>query len=275
VNGAGVLDSRIETCIAQRGLVPTIVAVDFSEKGGFVNTLRKINAASVREVRGARDKLAGTASSSPRPTGVIETIPTTVAGAPPTTAAPGASAAPPVPPGSEITTITGGDPAVFCPAVPTALHTILAWAEAALGEGPSDAGLADFAYGPVLSRVMDAYVASAPLEVAAKAEPLHARATAAAAALANLGVKPAEIQQLADQAAALLASPDSPDGVTIEETVLPKLEQSVPADRLRAAALVFSAGQPDPSTVLDLGNVSDRAARTPGWEACPDVVARI
>jgi hypothetical protein len=122
---------------------------------------------------------------------------------------------------------------------------------------------------------MDAYVASAPLEVAAKAEPLHARATAAAAALANLGVKPAEIQQLADQAAALLASPDSPDGVTIEETVLPKLEQSVPADRLRAAALVFSAGQPDPSTVLDLGNVSDRAARTPGWEACPDVVARI
>jgi hypothetical protein len=275
VNAAGVLDSRIETCIAQRGLVPTIVAVDFSEKGGFVNTLRKINAASVREVRGAREKLAGTASSSPRPTGVIETVPTTVPGAPPTTAAPDATTAPPVPPGSEITSLTGGDPAVFCPAVVPSLRTILAWAETILGEGPSDAGLADFAYAPVLSRVMDAWVASAPDELAAKAEPLHARAKAAAAALTNLGVKPAELQQLADQAAALLASPDSPDGVTVALDVLPKLEELVPEDRLRAAGLVFTAGQPDPSTVLDLGTVSDNTAQDPRWSNCLNVVARI
>jgi hypothetical protein len=55
---------------------------------------------------------------------------------------------------------------------------------------------------------------------------------------------------------------------------VPTLEQFVPADRLRAAALVFTAGQPDPSTVLDLGYVTDSAAQAAGFN-CPDVVGRI
>ncbi|HKA04719.1 MAG TPA: hypothetical protein VKD67_10325, partial [Acidimicrobiales bacterium] len=38
VNSGPTLSQRIQTCIAERGLVPTIVAVDFSEKGDFVKT---------------------------------------------------------------------------------------------------------------------------------------------------------------------------------------------------------------------------------------------
>jgi hypothetical protein len=273
VNAAGVLDRRIERCIAQRGLVPTIVAVDFSEKGGVVDTLRSINDASVREVRAAREELAGVASSSPPRTGVIITAPTTVPGAPPTSPPVDTTAAP-VPPESQIASLTGGDATLFCPTLEPMLRAVLAWAETILGEGPTDAGITDFAYAPVLARVVDAYVAHAPDELAARAEPLDTRVKAAVAALTNLGVDPAKQQKLADEAAALLAAPESPDGVTVQAALVPTLGQFVPTDRLRAAALVFAAGQPDPSTVLDLGYVSDSAAQASGFP-CLDIVARI
>jgi hypothetical protein len=274
VNAAAALSQRIEACIAERGLVPTIVAVDFSEKGGLVKTLHKINAASLREARAARERLSGSGPSTTRVTAVIITSPTTVPGAPPTSAA-APPAAPPVAEASLIPSLTGGDPARFCPILPTAVRAILAWAEAVIDESPADAGVTDFAYAPLLDRVLKTYLDSAPEEVAARAKPLAARVRAADAAVTSLGVSQAAQQKLADQAEALLAAPESPDGVTVQARLIASLQQVVPADRLRSAAVVFTANQPDPATVLDLGYVSDQVAATSSFKCPNSVIARI
>ena len=266
VNNTKALEQRIETCIAQRALLPTIVAVDFVEKGNLVSTLRDINAAKVREVNKARNRALPPKAS-------ISVGPPPAAGkASPT---PKTRPMPTVPPGTTITTLTGGNPDRFCAILPTAVREIVAWAQAILGAPPRDAGVTDLVYAPALARDLGEYADAAPIEVAERVRPLLARADAAIAALHNLGLNDAAVQRLADAATTALRAPGNPDGVTVANQLESTLTEQVPKARVDSTAVVFTAGQKDPATLLDLGYVPSTVAQAAGYGGCPDVIAQI
>jgi hypothetical protein len=267
VNSAEALRDRIERCIAQRGLLPNIVAVNFSEKGSLVSTLRSINRAQLGRERRRRgtDAAAGargggaptTAPTSPAPAPLISTTPTGD-----------------VPQSTVVTTLTGGDPQRFCPTLqPTARH-VVAWAETILSDDTDTAGLTDLAYGPLLTRTLSTYVDAAPVELADLARPILSRAQAALETLRVLGLDDAAIARLADEATRSLEGAGTPDGITTAAKLVAELERSVPRERLTNAALVFESGQPDPATVLDLGYVSNGVGQAAGFD-CATITATI
>jgi hypothetical protein len=182
---------------------------------------------------------------------------------------------PTVPPNTVIKSLTGGDPDALCAILPRAVREIVAWAQAVLGADPGDAGIADLVYAPILTRDIGSYVGSAPIEVAERARPLLKRAQAATNTLRHLGISDAAIQRLASDADARLGAADSPDGVTIAEQLRASLKGQVRQARLINTAIVFSAGQPDPATLLNLGYVSPDLAQAAGYGNCPEVVATI
>jgi hypothetical protein len=173
-----------------------------------------------------------------------------------------------------ITSLTGGDPTRLCATLSPTLRVIVAWAESVLGDPPSDAGITDMVYGPLLVREIGAYVDAAPIELAERAAPLLARAKAAVAQLHVLGLNAPAVQQLADQAQARLQGSGQPDGATVRDELANTLQTKVPEARLRNAAVVFTASQPDPATVLDLGYVSPSVTQAAGFN-CPDIVATL
>jgi hypothetical protein len=265
VNGRDVVEKRIQQCIGERGRLPNVVAVDFAERGGLAAVLKGINGASLREVRRAKPSVGGslaTTTTVPRPT------PTVLIGD-----AANASA-PPIPDGTVITHLTGGDPDAFCAAIPPAVRAVVAWAETILGDGPAQAGITDLVYGPVLVQDLGPYVRAAPVELAQRMQPLLARGQAAVVALKALGVSDTDVAKLAALATADLGPVDAPDGVTVRAQLVEEIEKRVDADRLEQAAIVFGAGQPDPATQLDLGSVSDQAAQASGFN-CPSITITI
>ncbi len=263
VNTSKALEQRIQTCIAQRGVLPNIVAVDFSERGNLVSTLRAINLAKVREVRKA--------DHPKTPPGQEAGPPPVATPAPEITVGP----LPAVPPGTTITSLTGGNPAQFCVILPTAAREVVAWAETVLGDAPGDAGVTDLAYGPVLARDLGIYVDNAPIEVAERARPLLGVAQAAVTTLKNLGFRDDMIGSLADQAAAALTAPGNPDGITARAALVARLSEAISPSRLAAAGVVFAAGQPDPATVLDLGFVPSTLTQGSAFSSCPAVLASL
>jgi hypothetical protein len=264
VNSAADLRDRIEKCIAQRGLLPNIVAVNFSEKGSLVSTLRAINTAQLAHVhKRAGDAAAG--AGAPTPT------PTTTAPRPVITT--GASTVPP-PKSTVVTTLTGGDPQRLCPTVPVMLRHVVAWAQDILGQDRADAGVTDLLYGPLLTRSVGAYVDVAPVELADLARPLLVRAQAAVSSLRVLGLDDAAIEALADEASSALEGQGTPDGITTATRLRAHLERSVRPERLDSTALVFETGQPDPATVLDLGYVPSGVGPAAGFD-CPSISASI
>jgi len=255
VNSNDVLRRRISTCVAQRGVLPTVVAVNFSEKGNLISTVRAINRAKLHQVR--------TVSRRPSDTG-----PAPVA-TPRITITVGPS--PTVPAPDTLTSLTGGTPDRFCAALPAAVDAVVAWANTILGEGPPDNGLTDLAYGPVLVRELTAYVDAAPIELGERARPLLSRAQSAVAALRDLGYSDAAIGHLADEAATVLSATGT-DPVEAKSTLVAILREQLSADRLDNAAIVFGAGQPDPATLLDLGYVPDALSEAAGFR-CSAVLA--
>lgn len=256
-NSSAVLRTRIENCIAQRGIAPNVVAVDFAERGGLVSTVNAINKAALHEAHARRR-----AKKHPERVGVDRTpravITTTNVGE--------------LPPPSEptaLTQLTGGDPLRFCPTLPTALRTIASWAEATLGGSPGDAGIADLVYGPLLVRELRPYVNTAPNELAARARPILGRAESAVGTLRTLGLDDPEIKELANSVARALAAPEQLDGATVSALLASKLAKQVPADRVRDVAVVFTSGQPDPATLLDLGYVPPEVGASSGFECAP------
>jgi hypothetical protein len=165
--------------------------------------------------------------------------------------------------------LTGGSPEKFCPALPVAVRAITAWAEAVLGDEPAEVGVTDFAYAPVLQRDVGAYVDAAPNEVAQRANPILARARDGVAALRALGLKDADIKRLADLGGERLGAEDSPDGVTVRADLVKVLEERVAPERLRESAVVFSSGQSDPASLLDLGFVPTDVAHAAGLDCVP------
>lgn len=264
VNSGATLTKRIETCIAQRGALPNVVAVNFSERGALVSTLRKINRATLTKVHEAKARGNGPGSTSPAP-GTSNPVP-------PPEIAVGTVA--PVPDATPIATLTGGDPQRFCATIEPAVRAVVAWAQTILGDSPASAGVTDLLYAPVLTRTLGPYVETGPVELARRATPILQRAQAAEDALRVLGVSDADMARLADQASAELGSSVTPDGIAVAAHLRTTLERTVPADRLEASAAVFEAGQPDPATQLDLGYVAPSVGQASGF-ACTAVTGSL
>ena len=258
-NDAKVLRARLEQCATQRNRVPNVVAVDFAERAKI--------AATVRDVASAlRQRVHGTPSTPP-----VSASPTTTAPPPPTTTPVTVPPADPLPDVTQIPSLTGGDPTQFCTALTNVAPVLTAWAYAEFSGTEVEQGAADLVYGPALARLMTAYVAPAPIEVATLAKPLLARANAAVDTLRQLGLDDDAITALAEQAIQATAVADSPDGVTLQASLTSGLTKQVDEAQFTAAATAFRAAQGDPSTVTDLGYVSDEVAAASGFDICPSV----
>ena len=225
-NDPKLLKSRLEECAAERGRMPNVVAVDFSVRGKI--------AATVRDVASAlRDRARGTPDTTPT------TEPPTTTTTPPPSTLPPAEPAPALPNVTTVTTLTGGDPTQLCTALVNMAPVLSAWAYAEFSATEQQQGEADLVYGPALVRLVTAYEASAPVELATLAKPLLDRATAAVAVLRQLGLDDAAIAALADQAIAATATADGPDGVTLQATLAAVVAGKVGADPLATASTLL------------------------------------
>jgi hypothetical protein len=82
-------------------------------------------------------------------------------------------------------------------------------------------------------------------------------------------LKDADINRLADLGGERLGAEDSPDGVTVRADLVKVLEERVAPERLRESAVVFSSGQSDPASLLDLGFVPTDVAHAAGFDCAP------
>ena len=250
VNSRAVLDKRIEQCLKERGLVPNILQVQFAERGDLISTVQSLNDNRLKEER-TKAAEAGIPAEPP-----------------PDTTAPGSPDVGPVTPLPEptvITTLTGGNPAAFCRVLPSAKLSVTAWAVAILQGQPSDAGLSDLAYAPLLTQDLGAYMKVAPQELQAQAQPILDRATDAVASLRALGLKDRDIKKLASSASDLLLGPDKPDGTTVRDKLVKRLEKKIDAPRLEQAATDFGNAHGDPTAIMNLGSVSPEVGIAAGY----------
>ncbi len=127
---------------------------------------------------------------------------------------------------------------------------------AVIQDDPSEAGLADLAYGPALADSLGPYLASAPQELVAKAQPIADRAKAAVDQLRALGLKDRDIKRLAKAAPDALLGPDSPDGTAVRDRLVEQLAKKIDPDQLHQAGADFLGAQGDPTPLMDLGVVS-------------------
>jgi hypothetical protein len=256
-NHREVLEERMERCIRERGLFPTIVAVDFASRGDLVDTAGE-HAQQLRSLLGG----AGAPSGSS----------TTVAGTATTTTASPAATAPPVESGppltaTPITKLTGGDPTGFCAVLPDTRRTIYAWALGASTEPDDAAGQHDLAFGPLLARQLPALIASAPTELAERAQPVLDRAEAAVAALEALGVDEEAAAELAEQTDQALDAVTGLDTTAVEQEVLAAASEAVGGDRFPSGAAQFAAANPQTPDLFDLGEVPESVGVPAGY-AC-------
>ena len=176
-NSHAVLEKRVEQCLRERGLSPNIIAVDFAERGDLLTETQELNDEQLKE---QRTKAQEAQIPAPPP--------------PEAGATPDVGAVTPLPEPQLVTTLTGGDPARFCRVIPAARLSITGWAVAVIQDDPSEAGLADLAYAPALVDDLGPYLATAPQELVAKAQPIADRAKAAVDQLRALGLKNARHQ---------------------------------------------------------------------------------
>lgn len=256
VNSAEFLESRIRRCLDERGLLPNVVAVDFSEHGDVRSTARRIN----------QGKLGEEPERDPDLHGLPAPTTTSVPSQPPVTEAAPPSPGPELAPHPVLSTLTGGDPVAFCARLPTAYDIVASWAIATIAARPGEAGLADLAYGAAGSRALDGLLPTAPEEIARQTLPIHQRARAAVQALRDLGVDDATIASLADIIAARAPDPANDDPFSIQTDVLGRLRAVVGDEKLTAAGQSFAAAHPV-SGVFYLGEVPDDVARASGY-AC-------
>jgi hypothetical protein len=239
VNSRAVLEKRIQQCLRQRGLVPNILQVQFAERGDLMSVVQSLNDNRLKEERRKAQEAKIPDTAPPEEGAAPDTGPVT-----------------PLPEPTPITTLTGGDPVKFCQVFRNATLPITAWAVAVIQDDPSQAGLADLAYGPALANSLGPYLASAPQELAAKAQPIADRAKAAVDNLRALGLKDRDIKALAKAAPDALLGPDSPDGSAVRDRLVKQIEKKVNPDQLRQASADFLAAQGDPTPLMDLGTVS-------------------
>jgi len=254
VNSRAELTKRLRQCIAQRGHMPNVIAVDFSAQGDLVGTVKAVNAELLSEYRQLRG------IKPPPPTG-----PTTSTTAPPPGSQPPGPILPPLEQGTPITTLTGGDPTAFCQALATGRRAVTAYGLASLVAPPGGRALPDFAYGAIVARDAGKAYAVGPQELVRQGAAVLARARAAVGALRGLGLDQAAVDELADKADSELTSTDNRDPAVVQEIVLADLRGRVGADSVSAAATAFSDAHPEPPGLFDLGDVSNDVAQNSGY----------
>jgi hypothetical protein len=176
---------------------------------------------------------------------------------------------PPLKQATPITSLTGGDPAEFCAAVPGTNRAVSAWALASFVAPPGGRALPDFAYGPVVAADLGKAYAVGPEELVRQGALAIARARAAVAALRSIGLDQAAIDALAAKARAELTSTENRDPAVVQEIVLDDVRGRVGADTVSTAATAFASANPEPPGLFDLGDVSPEVAQRDGYGACP------
>jgi hypothetical protein len=255
-NQRDTLEERMERCIQERGVFPTIVAVDFAGRGHLVATADD-HAEQLRSLLGGVGEPAS--ASSMTVAGASATSTTTT----PTTAAP-VDSGPPLT-ASAVTQLTGGDPTAFCAVLPDTRKTIYAWALGTSTEPDDEAGQRDLAFGPALARHLPAYIAAAPAELAERAQPVLDRARAAVAALEALGLNDDAVAELADRTDQALGAVTGLDTTAAEQDVLAAATEAVGADRFAGAAASYAASNPQTPDLFDLGDVPEAVGVPAGY----------
>jgi hypothetical protein len=254
VNSTAVLEKRVDDCIAERGVVPNIVAVDFAERGALVATVARFNSHIQRALDRTR---ASTRRATPHTSG-------------PGSASPGTTLPPAEPSGSAVrgatvvTSLTGGNPAAFCTAAAPFVQTMAAWALADLAKPATAAGLPALAYGAAVVAQSAAAQSAAPQELERQIAPAVAVATAAVDALRQAGLGDAAIDRMAALAVDELAG-ENPDPGVLTEQLLELLDSGLGRDATTALARAFGAEHPTTPEVFDLGSVSDDVATASGY----------
>lgn len=269
-NSRDALERRLLTCLKERGLVPNVLAVDFAEKGDLVaytrdlgDDLRQLSGAlsAVSSLAGADTTASASTTSTTTPTTTLPPVPTTT---PPTTAPR---------PSVVITDLSGGDPQRFCQAYTPGIGAMVAWATAAISSPPGHQGLVDLAYAAVLDRDFGALMQAAPTKLAAQAAPFSERVARAMVELRTLGLDEQRIARLAEETSERIASPDSPDGATIELGIVSELNEAVGAAAVNAAAdrLTQAGGGADALIELDLGTIPPDVGNAAGYTCLTEV----
>jgi hypothetical protein len=250
VNSRAVLEKRVEQCLRERGLAPNILQVQFAERGDLISTVRTLNDNRLKEERAKANEAQIPAEPPPDAT------------AP---ASPDVGSVTPLPEPTEITTLTGGNPAAFCRAQPSVRLSVTGWGVAILQGDPADAGRSDLAYAPLLTHDLGSYIKVAPQELQAKAQPILDREKDAVASLRALGLKDRDIKRLANATSDALLGPDNPDGTTVRDKMLKQIEKKVDPAQLSQAANDFLAAHGDPTPLMDLGSVSKEVGVAAGY----------
>ena len=85
------------------------------------------------------------------------------------------------------------------------------------------------------------------------------------ASLRALGLKDRDIKKLATSASDLLLGPDKPDGTTVRDKLVKRLEKKIDAPRLEQAATDFGNAHGDPTAIMNLGSVSPEVGIAAGY----------
>ncbi len=256
VNNEDELKRRIQQCIDERGVLPNVVATDFAERGDLIKVVNEYNAAIksvVAEVKASGRQGAG-------PTTPV-TDPNTNATLPAVSPNASAVSAP-----TNIASLTGGNPAVFCAGAGAFVRTMAAWAIADLSKPAAAGGLPALTYGPLARRQIDELRPSTPNELVAQFTAASAQADLAIDALRHAGLRQSDIDALADTALAQLSGPN-PDPAVVEQQLTDLIESNVGHDAAVALAASFDEQHPTGGNAFDLGEVSDGVATASGY-AC-------
>jgi hypothetical protein len=205
VNSTAVLNRRIEQCINDRGVLPTVLAVDFAERGNLVKVVADYN----HQIKRALAELKG---SGRRPSDATTTsLDASSPGLPEASANAAPYQAPTV-----ITSLTGGDPTRFCADIGPFVRTMAGWSLADLSKPSAAAGLPALTFGPLVARQIQGLAPSTPEELLNQFSAASAQADTAVDALRQAGLTQADIDALADTASQQLEG-TNPDSALVEQ----------------------------------------------------------
>ncbi len=257
-NKDDVVGDRARRCAEERGQLPNIIAADYVQASALVDFVALLNTTLLDEVPGDSETQVTTppSTTTPSPTTTTASLTTTtVAGDAPAD----------IDDATVITSLTGGDPGRFCATVTDTVAAVTAYAEAALSEATSHAGVSDLAFAPLLLRALTPYLEAAPNELFELADPLRQRATAAEGALEELGLDARDRAALADEAELALSGAPPTDGATLQAQLLATIAKTAAQEDIDAAATRLFETNGDPAPVLDLGFVSEEVAAENGF----------
>lgn len=253
VNSEDVLRQRIDQCIDDRGVLPNVVAVDFAERGDLVSFVQSFNQ-DTRETLGQLTPNADEATDTTAP----DTSTTVSPGDVDSTSSAFQVATP-------ITSLSGGNPEAFCAAVDPLLDVMIGWALADLAKPAQAGGLPALTYGPLADRLVRQILPVAPVELAQQLRPAADQSATAVEALRQAGLDQGAIDALADALSDRLEGPD-PDTAVAERLIIDRLETQLGRDATLALAKSFDDAHPTAGEVFDLGDVSNDAATSAGYD---------